>query len=126
MNRAVQRPVTLWRDPARKGEAGDGWAATTPFHRCSLMIRFQVFGSILMGAHAPLTKLTNPPWYETVPYRNNRPSKASACCARSWFTNGSCLYLSDFSRMSDLTKSSVSTSGPAAERDLYSIMPFHA
>jgi hypothetical protein len=76
---------------ARKagGYSGDS-PADRPGYRFGRMMRFQVFGSILMGAQTPLVKLTNPPWYETVPYRNNRPSKASACCARVWFTNGSC------------------------------------
>src|SRR5438105_10992915 len=43
---------------------------------CRSWMRFQVFGSILRGAQVPLTKLTNPPWYEIVPYRNNRANKA--------------------------------------------------
>ena len=64
MNRAVHRPVILWRHPAPTERWG---GPPRPFHRCSLMMRFQVFGSILMGAHVPRTKLTNPPWSETEP-----------------------------------------------------------
>jgi hypothetical protein len=64
MNRA-------FTDPSASGDIGPhramGRATTSPFHRCSLMMRSQVFGSILMGAHVPRTKLTNPAWYETVP-----------------------------------------------------------
>ncbi len=66
-----------------------------------------------------------PPWKQIVPYRNNRASKAKACWARVEFTKGSCLYISDFSCMCDLTKSSVSASAPVAKHDLYSIMLFH-
>jgi len=79
-------------DSARQiGGYGADAPADRPGYRFARMIRFQDFGSILMGAQTPLVKLTNPPWYEMVPYRNNRPSSASACCARVWFTNGSCL-----------------------------------
>jgi hypothetical protein len=72
------------------GHGGDS-PADGPGYRFARMIRFHVFGSILMGAQTPVAKLTNPPWYEMVPCRNNRPSRASACWARVWFTNGSCL-----------------------------------
>jgi hypothetical protein len=39
----------------------------------------------------PVRRFTNPPWYETRPYRNSRASIASAWYASAWFTNGSCL-----------------------------------
>ena len=56
----------------------------------SVIIRCQTNGSTRSGTVRPVRRFTNPPWYESRPYRNSRASIANAWYARVWFTKGSC------------------------------------